>query len=193
MKSDMAQQRYGSAIALLFGPALIGIGIGLLDPVTTPLERAGQLVRLALVLLGLDQARMAWVDLVRVRQAQTTPDPRLTRFKGVTISTVIWELIGFYGAVQEPVIGMMIVFSSQLWFHCLAPVQLIPHSSGGILVQPYTVPQRLPVLIADGVLLGLLGLIGGAIAPLGNAIAVLVLILAYLGHKIISPSTPLES
>jgi hypothetical protein len=183
MENAMKPHRAGVAIALLFTPALCGIALGSLNPA----HLSTTLVRFALVLLGIDQARMAWVDLMYSQQAQhTTADPRLSRFDTVTISTILWELIGFYGAIRWPVVGMIVVFSSQLWFHCLAPVQWVRQPDGTVQAGDYTIAQRGPVLIADGVLIGLLGCILGAIAPLGNAIAVLVLILAYLAQKILA-------
>jgi len=70
---------------------------------------------------------MAAVDLAEIAQfQQKTSDPRLDRFFMVTISTIVLELSGFYVAALWIGWGALIVLVSQIWFQCLAKIQLQP-------------------------------------------------------------------
>lgn len=166
-------------IALLFIPA----GVGLLGQVLGPHPLDHQLLALGLLLFCLDQARMATVDLTQVAHAkQQQSDPRLARFTWVTISTIALELGGFYLASWQLGVGIVLVLLSQIWFNLLAGIQLQP--AGRWKIRPWGVSQRLPILMADGLGLGLVGLWQAHVAPLTIVLVLWSMAIAYSIIKI---------
>jgi hypothetical protein len=166
-------------IFLLFFPACVGLMIKISQGGA---DRA--LFALALLLLAIDQARMATVDLTQVAAVKSpiqTPDQRLDLFYRITLSTVIVELLGFYGALGNLGGGAMLVLLSQVGFNLLANIQLQPDTEEPI--QDWGIADRLPVLIADGVGLALVCLWLSGVAPLVMAAALLFMVLIYGGIK----------
>jgi hypothetical protein len=159
---------------LLFFPA----SLGLLSQVIGRNELSSQLLALALLILCIDQARMAVVDLENVQQVkQQVQDARLNNFYRVTISTVVLELLGFYGSSFWLGWGAILVLLSQVWFNVLAGIQLQPMEENPI--QSWGIPERSIVLLADGIGLILVGLWILQIAPLWMASGLLAMIVIY--------------
>jgi hypothetical protein len=159
---------------LLFFPA----SLGLLSQVIGRNELSSQLLALALLLLCIDQARMAVVDLENVQQVkQQVQDARLNNFYRVTVSTIFLELLGFYGSSFWLGWGAILVLLSQVWFNVLAGIQLQPKEENPI--QAWGIPERRLVLIADGVGLILVSLWILQIAPLWMASGLLAMIVIY--------------
>jgi hypothetical protein len=161
-----------------------------------------RLLAWALLLLCADQARMAIVDLTNIATLKTpvgqSHDPRLRRFQWVTWSTIGLELLGFYSAAFGPHPlalgwGGWIVLFSQVWFNSLAAVQLNP--GGAIALEPWGIPQRWPVLLADALGLVMVSLWLAQVQELAMAIALLVMVAAYgiikYGSKLVP--TPSQS
>ncbi len=177
-------------VSLLFLPAALGIGLQL--PQGSWDYRC---IALALLLLCLDQARMAGVDLLDIAAVRSPPasasfatlepsptdDPRLDRFTWVTLSTIAIELIGFYLAWAALGWGVILVLISQLWFHGLAGVQLFPGAAEPVV--PFGARLRSPVLIADSVGIILVVLWLQQVAPLTMALLLLGMVALYGGVK----------
>lgn len=141
----------------LYAPAIAAL---LWQAIVQP-ELAQKLLAIALLLLSLDLLKMAIFDLeqvalVRSRWAklcdQTSlideTDPRLGWFQGVTIVTIVFELLGLYGAWISLSWGAIVVLLSQVGFNLFAQVQLLPDDSE--MIQSFGIRDRAIVLIADG-------------------------------------------
>ncbi len=141
-------------------------------------ELAAQVLALVLLLLGIDQARMAVVDLDRVFAVQQQgQDDRLHNFYTITVSTIALELVGFYAAAYWLGWGAICILLSQVWFNLLTNVRLQPLAEPAI--ETWALAERLPVLLADGIGLALVGLWMLQIAPLAIALGLLGLLVAY--------------
>lgn len=110
------------------------------------------IVAIALILICIDQGRMAWVDLDNIHQVSLS-DRRVARFYGITLVTIFIELIGFYLAWQQLVLGMVVFLISQLLFNTAANIQLYPNSHEPI--RPCPLQNRWPVLLANSFALSL--------------------------------------
>lgn len=167
-----------SAIAWTIFVGFFPACLGLISQIIQAHDLGYQLLALALLLLCIDQARMAVVDLEQVAAVkQQVQDSRLDFFYKITVSTIGLELLGFYGAFLWLGWGVAIVLLSQVWFHLLAGIQLQPLAVPPI--QAWGVPERLPVLVADGIGLLLVGLWMLQVAPLGMATGLLGMVVAY--------------
>ncbi|MBE9070407.1 hypothetical protein IQ260_27570 [Leptolyngbya cf. ectocarpi LEGE 11479] len=142
------------SIVSLFWIAAGGIGWHHLLFPTTNLT-GSVAIAIALILICIDQGRMTWVDLDNIYQVSLA-DHRVVRFYGITLSTIIIELIGFYLVWHHLALGMVIFIISQLFFNTAANVQLYPHSHAPI--RPFPMQARWPVLLANGVALSLITL-----------------------------------
>ncbi len=165
---------------LLFFPA----SLGLLAQVFGANELSHQLIALALLLLCIDQARMAVVDLEQVEQVkQRVQDPFLDNFHRVTVSTIVLELLGFYGSYIWLGWGAILVLLSQVWFNVLAGVQLQLTEENPI--QTWGISERRIVLIADGVGIILVGLWIAQIAPfwMGSGLLAMVVIYGWVKYS----------
>ncbi|MGI0490733.1 hypothetical protein ACN4EG_02890 [Alkalinema pantanalense CENA528] len=167
-------------VNVLFLPAIVGLGWQTIAAVNW----ATRGVIIALLLLCGDQCRMAIVDLENVALVKDltlakklTQDARLSRFYGVTIATIVIELLGFYSAIGWLGWGAAIVLLSQVGFNLLAGIQLQPQESAPIV--PWGIRDRLPVLIADALGLGLVGCWVAGIQPLAMALGLLTMVLIY--------------
>lgn len=154
---------------------------------------------LALLLLCLDQARMAQVDwraIAAVAAQDPLGDLRVDRFRLVTLSTIALELVGFYisgwyggtlaggellgselAATAWLAGGAVIVLVSQIWFHSLAGIQLQPGEAEPVVT--LGMGARSPVLLADILGIGLVLLWFWGLWPLAMAGALLALVLVY--------------
>lgn len=172
---------------LLFFPACLG----LLGQVIRGDQLSDQFLAIAIFLLCVDQARMAVVDLEQIAQVkQQTQDSRLARFYRATLSTIALELLGFYSAAVWLGWGAIAVLFSLVWFNLVAGIQL--HPGQKVAVQTWGIPERLPVLCADGIGLVLMGLWMARIAPLTIAIGLLGLVVAYGWMKYAVPAKPVS-
>jgi hypothetical protein len=143
-------------VFLLFLPAELGL---FLQIAYSP-ALSERLLALSLALFCPELARMAWVDLENVaaitQSAIAQKDSRLNHFYSVLISTIVLELIGFYGALVSLPWGAATVVFSQLWFNLLAGVELSPGENPAIM--PLTIANRRAVLVADCLGLGIIAL-----------------------------------
>ena len=117
---------------------------------------AERILALALTLFCIELTYMAFVDLRDIAAIAQPQDPQIQRFRKVTYSTIVLEVVGFYTALGSLPIGALIIIASQLWFNLLARIQLWPQEIPAIVSLPAT--DRRAVLIANGVGIGLLGL-----------------------------------
>jgi hypothetical protein len=165
-------------IAAGFLPASLGLLFQLVLFLTAP----PRLFATALVLLSLEQARMAVIDLQQIATVrQNYEDPRLTRFQGVVLITIGLELLGFYLSLGWLGWGALVVLGSQLFFNGVAQIELDPTQSEPILACGWS--HRKAVLGAN--ILGL-GLVGMWLLGIGHgaiAASLLAIVIAYLGLK----------
>ncbi len=156
---------------------------------------AQKLLAIALLLLSLDLLKMAIFDLEQVAlvqsrwakssetsSAQTVlideTDPRLTWFQRVTIVTIVFELLGLYGAWISLSWGAIVILLSQVGFNLFAQVQLLPEQTD--MIQNFGVRDRAIVLIADvlGIVLTTIGLSG--YFPLVTSAGLLGMVILYV-------------
>ncbi len=158
---------------LLFFPASLGI----ISQIFSPENLSAAILALGTLVMCIEQARMAAVDLGEIAQfQQKTSDPRLDRFLIVTISTIVLELAGFYVAALWIGWGALIVLVSQIWFQCLAKIQLQPSTEKII---DHGIVPRLPILLADGIGIIFVAFWLAKIAPLIMAITLTAMLLIY--------------
>lgn len=139
-------------IPLLFVPAATGL---VWQCWQTPLL-AERLLSGGLLLFCIELAIMARVDFENIHAVTLqAEDSRLGHFYQIVFSTVVLELLGFYGAAISLQWGGVLIIVSQLWFNLLAKVQLFPGQSPAVVA--FGIPERVPVLLANGVGLMLLG------------------------------------
>lgn len=185
-------------IFALFFPAGLGLtvqllGLSLIDQggcrtsVLTPCVDgspllAAQVLRLATLLLSIEQARAAVVDLQQIALVKAaTDDPRMQAFQRLTLAVIGLELLGFYGAVIRLGVGVLTVLLSQVLFNSSARIALFPNTDEKIA--PWGLKSRLPVVAANGAGLVLAGCWLLGVVQLGSAIALLSLVLLYLTLK----------
>ncbi|MEL6158680.1 MAG: hypothetical protein AAGJ95_09285 [Cyanobacteria bacterium J06554_11] len=173
-------------IPFLFLPAGLGILLRLIQATSL----AEGLLAIALILFCPELARMALVDVSNLTAiAQQQQDTRLDRFRNVVNSTIVLELAGFYIAFFSLPAGAIIVIFSQLWFNLLAGIELHPKSVPS--VTSLGIPERTPLLIANGLglfLLGLWVLWPNSNIRTGSAAGLSLLITLFLGLKYLLPS-----
>jgi hypothetical protein len=161
---------YFPACCLLLGKTIVATDLS---------ER---ILAVALLLLALDLARMAVVDLTAVKVLrQEGEDAAVAGFFRVTASTIVLELWGLYATWSHLVWGGTIVSVSQLWFNLLVRVQLNPTAT--VKVEPWRIVDRLPVIGAQIFALVILFLYSQDFARLWLAIILLTAILIYGGIK----------
>jgi len=164
----------------LFVPAGVGLGVQL---ATVP-DWPSRLLAASLLLLLLEQAHMAQVDLQHTAAvAARTADRRLHRFYGVLLATLAAEVAGFSVAATGALgLGGALVVLALVGFNLGAGVELRPQDHPPL--QPATAQQRLGVLGADGLALGLLGLWGMGVGRLWIGAGLLGLLVVYAGIKL---------
>jgi len=164
----------------IFFPASLGV----LGQVLWGPDLSHRLLALGLFLFSIDQARMAVLDLRQAIAAQRqTPDFRIRRFYWVTLTTIVLEILGFGIAAVWLGWGIQLVLLSQVWFNLFAGIQIQPPD---LKIQPWGVRERLPVLIADGLGMGLMGLWMREIAPMGIVLTLWGMAIAYACLKYFS-------
>ncbi|GBF81404.1 hypothetical protein [Aphanothece sacrum] len=135
-----------------------------------------KILAFSLFLASIEQGRMAKVDLDQIVQVkQHIEDSRLTHFSLVTITTIIVELMGFFCAFFLPYWGTLIIILSLAGFNLFAGIRLHPNEE--IMIEPWGVLPRLPILLADG--LGLV-LVSLAMLPFTPLVMVLLLLTIFL-------------
>lgn len=171
-------QLFGLPLFSQGGCRAVGIGYCVED---APLL-ATQVLRLATLLLSIEQARAAAVDLRQIALVKAAmDDARLRTFQRLTWAVIGLELLGFYGAVISLGLGVLTVLVSQVLFNSSADIALFPYAVEKIA--PWGLKARLPVVVANGagLVLAICWLLG--IAQWVSAIALLSLVLAYLTLK----------
>jgi hypothetical protein len=172
---------YSPACCLLLGKMILAADLS---------ER---ILTVALLLLALDLARMAVVDLEAVKVLrQEGENAAVEGFFRVTISTIVLELWGLYATWGNLVLGGTIVSVSQLWFNLLVRVQLKP--TAAVKVKHWRIVDRLPVIGAQIFTLAILSLYSQDFARLWLAVTLLASILIYgvIKYRKISLSSTIE-
>jgi hypothetical protein len=165
-------------VLILFLPAIIILAIS----VIINSDLSIRFLAMALLLLCLDQMRMAIVDLQNIAAIPASKkDDRLDWFRGVTLATIVVELFGFYLAGWHLGVGAIVVLLSQIGFNLFAKIQLEPQSDSPIIV--WTWRDRWVVLVADIVGVGLISFWLAKIAILGMSIGLLGMVLTYVVIK----------
>jgi hypothetical protein len=165
-------------LAAISGLAAVGLS-GRIFAASVLYER---LLALALILLLVDQTRMAVVDLrnIQVVRQQST-DPRLATFQRLVTVTIAVELVGFYLAAFWLGWGAIAVLLSQIGLNLAAQIELLPDAD--VPIRDCGISQRIPILIADCLACGLVTLWMGAIAPTWTSGGLLGMVLIYLSIK----------
>ncbi|MBD2777856.1 hypothetical protein [Iningainema tapete] len=167
-------------IFLLFFPASLGI----LIQVIWGQELTHQLLASGLFLFSIEQARMADQDLQLIEKAkQQVKDIRLNTFSFITISTIFLELIGFYLSSVWLGWGVILIVLSLIWFNLFAPIKIHPEAE--IVIQPWKISERLPVLIADAIAFVLLTLWICQIASIWISWMIFGMVLVYCSIKLV--------
>jgi hypothetical protein len=144
-------ERISIIIFVLFFPACIGI----LKQGIWNTELTHQIIAIAMCLFCIEQGRMAIKDLQKIAEAKKlVVDTRLDNFYIITVTTIIVELLGFYISSFWLGWGSIIILLSQVWFNLLAAIKIntpsqISAKKNIVLIEPWTISERLPVLVAD--------------------------------------------
>ncbi len=116
-----------------------------------------KLLAFAIFLMCLEQGRMALVDLDNIKLVkQQYTDSRIDTFPTITIITIIIELLGFYYTFLSLSWGAIIIIISLIFFNVCTKIQLYP--SENIMIEPWGISQRLPILLANTLALILIAL-----------------------------------
>ncbi|MGF1570275.1 MAG: hypothetical protein ACFCVD_19755 [Nodosilinea sp.] len=174
--------------AALFLPA----GLGLLAQVLQPHPLPHRILALALMLISVEQATMARVDLRQIALVERGltlhahgQDANLARFRRVVIATIGGELAGFYLAATGYLGGgVLVILTSLVGFNVAAGVRLDPAAAEPI--QPAGMGSRLDVLAIDGVAMGLGILWIAHLARGWVAGGLLALVLVYAASKLMT-------
>jgi hypothetical protein len=134
----------------LFFPACLGI----LNQAIHTDELKHQLVAIGMFVFCIEQSRMAVKDLELVKYAKKqVKDIRINIFYQITIITIIIEISGFYLSSIWLGWGSIIILLSQVWFNLFANIKINiigkVEESDKVVIQPWTISERSPVLIAD--------------------------------------------
>jgi hypothetical protein len=140
--------------ASLFMPATIGLLVQVIEPHPWPYR----LLALSLMLMSLEQAHMARVDL---RHGEIlglrSPDRRLIHFRRVVTLAILGQVAGFSVAAWGYLgWGMAIILLSVMGFNLAATIRLEPAASPPIQAAGWR--SRLAVLILDAIALFLAAL-----------------------------------
>jgi hypothetical protein len=143
------------------------------------------LLALGLVLAGIEQGRMAMVDLRAVAAVgQQVEDRRLVQFYQVLWLAIAGQLVGFYVAAAGWLgYGAGAIMISIIGFNLAAKVQLQPTTHPPL--RSVTLRERLDVLLADALALALVGLWLGKIGRVWIGAGLLTITLTYVAIKLI--------
>ncbi|BFM39836.1 hypothetical protein [Synechocystis sp. LKSZ1] len=179
-------------VPLLFLPA----GIGLLHPILIdgPLDQ--RLLALGFLLLAVDQARMARLDLANITTVQiqlaerglATFSPSLTTFTRLTWGTILWELLGFYSGAFHLGWGIILVLSSQVFFNALATISLTPGAPEPL--QPKPLGEKWGLVVANSCGIGLILLWMADVMPWAIVLGLWAIACIYAGGKILQSINP---
>ena len=177
-------------IPLLFLPA----GVGLLGQILADGCLDQRLLALGFLLLAVDQARMASLDLANIQLVQAriaslgaaTASSSFTALIRLTWGTIFWELVGFYGGAFNLGWGIILVLSSQVCFNALARIHLKPNAEDPLVPKP--LGERGGLVLANGCGIGLMLLWLARITPLTIVLGLWVIALIYAGSKIVLES-----
>jgi hypothetical protein len=182
-------QRISIVIFVLFFPACFGI----FKQAIWGTELTNQIIAIAMCLFCVEQGRMAVKDLQKIAEAkQLVTDIRLDNFYIITLTTIIVELLGFYTSSFWLGWGSIIILLSQVWFNLLAEIKIeISAKSIPDIVKPWTISERLPVLIADvlGLVLVTVWMLSFSMlksASFGISLVLCLMVVIYLGIKLVS-------
>ena len=173
-----------TGLMLAYGVAGLGVAARMALPVTV----SARLIAATLLLFCFDLARMALVDLDNwqwvdewCRGTRGGRHPQLLGFLYCLAITIALELLGLYSSWIWLGAGTAIVMVSQLVFNCFVPLELRPQVMPPLRQWP--IAERLAVLVADGLAVGLvlMWMLGGQ--PLWVAIVLLGMTAIYLGIK----------
>ena len=165
----------------LFGPAVLGLGW----QVWAQPELSHRLLALGLLLTGIEQGRMAMVDLRQVAAVgQQVEDRQLTRFYKILLLAIAGQLVGFYLAAAGWLgVGAGAMMMSIIGFNLAAGLQLQPAVSPPL--RTITLRERRGVLLADGLALALVGLWLGKVGRVWIGGGLLTIASSYVGVKLI--------
>jgi len=165
----------------LFGPAVLGLGW----QVWAQPELSHRLLALGLLLTGIEQGRMAMVDLRQVAAVgQQVEDRQLTRFYKILLLAIAGQLVGFYLAAAGWLgVGAGVMMMSIIGFNLAAGLQLQPAVSPPL--RTITLRERRGVLLADGLALALVGLWLGKVGRVWIGGGLLTIASSYVGVKLI--------
>ncbi|NEQ46284.1 MAG: hypothetical protein F6K00_23175 [Leptolyngbya sp. SIOISBB] len=165
----------------LFGPAIIGLGW----QVFSQQGLSHSLLALGLLLTGMEQGRMAMVDLRQVAAVgQLVDDRRLVRFYYVLLLAIAGQLIGFYlAAVGWLGYGAGAIMISIIGFNLAAGLQLQPEADPPL--RSVSLRERSGVLLADGLALALVGLWLADVGRVWIGAGLLTIALSYVAVKLV--------
>ncbi len=186
-------ERISIIIFVLFFPA----GIGILKQGIWNTELTHQIIAIAMCLFCIEQGRMAIKDLQKIAEAKKLViDTRLDNFYIITVTTILVELLGFYISSFWLGWGSIIILLSQVWFNLLAAIKIntssqISAKKNIVLIEPWTISERLPVLVADvlGLVLVSIWMLSFSIlrsASFGISLVLCTMVIIYLGIKLVS-------
>ncbi|HSM83726.1 MAG TPA: hypothetical protein VLS96_18705 [Nodosilinea sp.] len=137
--------------AIVFMPAMAGLLFQVVQPHPWP----HRLLAVALLLMSLEQAHMARVDLQRGAAVEVrSRDPRLGHFRRVVILTIAGQVVGFsVAALGHLGWGMALILLSLIGFNLAATIRVEPAGPRPIVAAGWR--DRLDVLTLDAIALGL--------------------------------------
>ena len=143
-----------------------------------------RLLALGLLLTGIEQGRMAMVDLRQVATVgQQVDDRRLGRFYQVLLLAIAGQLVGFYLAAAGGLgSGTGAIMISIIGFNLAAGVQLQPETEPPL--RSVSLRERSGVLLADGLALALVGLWLADVGRVWIGAGLLTIALTYVAVKL---------
>ena len=131
-------------IFLLFFPP----SLGLLWQIIQVEDLSFKLIAIATILICLDQARMAVIDLDNINLGKKElQDSRLDRFYQITIITIIIELLGFYCTYFWLGWGAILILFSQVYFNSLVNIKI--DTKPQFLIENKSIQDKILILLID--------------------------------------------
>lgn len=144
---------------------------------------SAQLLYFAFFLFSLEQISTAFIDLSSYFQEKTQDRySQLSIFLSIVIITIIIELFGFYFALLSLGWGSIIVLISQFFFNLFAPLKVIPNQDK-IILQSYSLSDKLSLLLVDSIVILLITLWFNNIYPLFIGFFILLIMLIFMMIK----------
>jgi hypothetical protein len=144
-----------------------------------------RLLALGLLLTGLEQGRMAMVDLRQVAAVgRQVADRRLIRFYQVLLLAIAGQLVGFYlAALGWLGYGAGAIMISIIGFNLAAGLQLQPAADPPLRAVSWR--ERSGVILADGLALALVGLWLADVGRVWIGAGLLTIALSYVVVKLV--------